>query len=84
MKPWWENNHFETKKVMVINWVHLALKSILSGNNIQSSYMITSIWLLNVKAMDEKSVRSEAFTNNNTTKVKDEKVYDEKTNDEDA
>lgn len=34
--------------------------------------------------MDEKNVRSEAFTNNNTTKVKDKKVYDEQTNDEDA
>jgi hypothetical protein len=35
-----------------------------------------------VKAMDEKIVPNEMFTNNNTTKVKDEKVYDEKANDE--
>jgi hypothetical protein len=77
-----KNNHFETNTVMVVNWVDLALESILSRNNIQSTYTITSIWLLNVKAMDEKIVPSEMFTNNNTTKEMDEKVYDEETNDE--
>ncbi len=73
-----------TNKVMVVSWGDLALESSLSRNNIQSRYTITSIWLLNVKAMDEKIVPSEAFTNNNTTKVKDEKVYDEQANDEDT
>jgi len=77
-----KNNHFQTNKMMVVNWVDLALGSILSRNNIQSRYTITLIWLLNVKAMDEKIVPNETFTNNNTTKVKDEKVYDEKVNDE--
>jgi hypothetical protein len=79
-----KNNHFETNTVMVVSWVDLALEFILSRNNIQSMYTITSIWLLNVKAMDEKIIPSEAFTKNNTTKVKDEKVYDEEANDEDT
>ncbi len=78
------NNHFESNKVMVVGWVDLALESYLSRNDIQSRYTITLIWLLNVKAMDEKIVPSEVFTNNNTTKVNDEKVYDEQTNDKDT
>jgi hypothetical protein len=76
-----KNNLFETNMVMVISWVDLVLEPILSRNNIQSTYTITSIWLLNVKAMDENIVPSEVFTNNNTTKIKDEKVYDEEAND---
>ncbi len=79
-----KNNHFETNTVMVVSWVDLVLESILLRNNIQSMYIITLIWLLNVKAMDENIIPSEAFINNNTTKVKDEKVYDEKANDEDT
>jgi hypothetical protein len=36
-----KNNHFETNKMMVVSWVDLG--SILSRNNIQSRYTITSI-----------------------------------------
>jgi hypothetical protein len=47
-------------------------------------YKVTWIWLLNVKAMDEKIVPNEMITNKNPTKVKDGKAYDEEVNDEDA
>jgi hypothetical protein len=50
--------------------------------NIYSKYMVTWIWALNAKAMDEKTTLSEVFTNNNATNVEDEDVYEEEVNDD--
>jgi hypothetical protein len=47
--------------------------------------MVTWIWALNAKAMDEKTTLSEVFTNYSATNVEDEEAYEEEANnDEDT
>jgi hypothetical protein len=44
--------------------------------------MVTWIWALNAKVMDEKTTQSEVFTNNSATNVEDEDAYEEEVNDD--
>lgn len=49
---------------------------------IQYKYMVTWIWALNAKAIDEKTTLSEVITNNSATNVEDEEALEEANKDE--
>ncbi len=76
------NNHLEPMQGDVGKLGGMGIGTSFIKKNIQSKYMVTWIWALNAKAMDEKTTLCEVFTNNSATNVHDEDVYEEEVNDD--
>jgi hypothetical protein len=62
----------ELNKITLVKWVDLALEQSLTQQNIKSRFRTKCIWLLNPKAMDNKTKPLEVSitTNMNNAQVK--------------
>ncbi len=66
------SNHMETNKITLARWVDQALEQSLTKQNIK--FTTTCIWLLNPKAMDNKTKPLRVYTTTNMSNAQVKKI----------